>query len=128
MELVAGDPSFDSMPHEFNIENRLGVLCVLKEFHRGTPRTMTRPTALDSLVRGQHFSVPLWSSQGVPQIYIGFYIDSLALLVPVSGIVESVEFWCSSRSIGARRSTARCASTWAACSESWRGTRNARSG
>src|SRR6266480_1948803 len=61
MEGVTGDPSLNSVSHEFKIENGL---CVL-----------------------------LGPSQGALQVHICFYIDSFALVVPVRGIVNGVQFW-----------------------------------
>ena len=93
MEAVKGDPSFDPVSHEFKVENGLSVLRVLKNFHRGTLRAMTRSRAFDGLVRRQSFSSrPLRPSQGALQICVGFYIDPLALVIPVGGIVDGVEF------------------------------------
>src|SRR6266550_811279 len=93
MEGVTGDPSLNSVSHEFKIENGLSVLRVLKELHRRALRTIPWPRTLDGFVRGENLSGLLGPSQGALQVHICFYIDSFALVVPVRGIVNGVQFW-----------------------------------
>lgn len=70
MEAVTGDPSLDSVSHEFEIENGLRVLRVLNELFRRALRTIARSGTLDGLIRGQDPFGPLGPSQSVLQVNI----------------------------------------------------------
>ena len=70
MEGVTGDPSLNSVSHEFKIENGLSVLRVLKELHRRALRTITWPRTLDGFVCGENLSGLQGLSQGALQVHI----------------------------------------------------------
>jgi hypothetical protein len=70
MEAVTGDPSLDSMSHEFEIENGLRILRVLNELLRRALRTIAWARTFDGLIRGQDPLGPLGPSQGALQVYI----------------------------------------------------------
>ena len=50
MEAVTGDPSLNSVSHEFEIEDGLSINGVPKEVRRGAFRTIARSRTLDGLV------------------------------------------------------------------------------
>src|ERR1700674_232582 len=92
MEFVAGDPSFYAVPHEPDVQNCLARLSMPKHFCRVTFRTTVRARALDGCIGGQS---PLWPRSPIRsahQVSVLFHIDSLTLVVPVSGLVDGIQF------------------------------------
>ena len=92
VESVAADPSFYSVPHEPEVDDCLARLSMPEHLCRFTFRTTARARALDCCIGSQS---PLWPrcpSQSAHQVSVRFHIDSLTLIVPVSGLVDGIQF------------------------------------
>src|SRR4030067_477759 len=92
VESVAADPSFNYVPHEPEVEDGLTCLSVPAHLCRIAFRTTARAQALDCRIGSQG---PLWPRcpiESSHQVSVRFHIDSLTLVVPVSGLVDDIHF------------------------------------
>ena len=93
MSLAACDPSLDPMPNKSEVNNNFARLNVPGNLYGVALRTRARSDTLNCLVGGHDFCGSRSPLQSTLYALIGLHVNPFALVVPIRGFVDDIEFW-----------------------------------